>query len=139
MKKLILLGLCLFSFQLFADSSKIDFSNGWIKYLPPVVPMRAGYVEIENPTTQDIEITAIQSDAFEKIELHETINEGGMMKMIQLDTFNIPAKSKVQLRPGGKHMMLINPLIQLDIGNKVDLIVTFSDEKAQNLTLKVKQ
>lgn len=139
MKKIITLILCLLSIQVLADSSKVEFSDGWIKQLPPVVPMRAGYVKIENSSDQDVIITGMQSDAFETVELHETSMKDGMMQMIQLERFTIPANGSTHLKPGGKHIMLINPLSPLAIGDKVDLIVTFSDSKAQKIQLKVKQ
>jgi periplasmic copper chaperone A len=139
MNKILTLILCLFSFQVMADSSKVEFSDGWIKQLPPVVPMRAGYVQISNPSNEEVVITAMQSDAFETVELHETTMKDGMMQMVQQDSIVIPAKGSIHLKPGGKHIMLINPLSPLAIGDKVNLIVTFSDSKAQNIQLEVKQ
>jgi periplasmic copper chaperone A len=139
MKKTITLILCLFSMQIMADSSKVEFSGGWIKQLPPVVPMRAGYVKITNSSDEDATITAMQSDAFETVELHETTMKDGMMQMVQQDSFVIPAKGSTDLKPGGKHIMLINPLNPLTIGDKVDLMVTFSDSKTQKIQLEVKQ
>lgn len=139
MRKFIAVFLCLFSVHLYADSNQLIFTNGWIKQLPPVIPMRAGYVNIENPTDKDVEITAMESDAFERVEMHETLMQDGMMKMVQQDSFKIPAHSSIELKPGGKHIMLITPLNQLNIGDKVELMVTFSDDKAQKIRLEVKQ
>jgi periplasmic copper chaperone A len=139
MKNIFTLILCLFSIQLLADSSKVEFSDGWIKQLPPVVPMRAGYVKITNLSDEDAVITAMQSDAFETVELHETTMQDGVMKMIQKESFTIPANGSSYLKPGGKHIMLINPLRPLAIGDKVDLVVTFSDLKEQKIQFKVKQ
>jgi periplasmic copper chaperone A len=139
MKNLFAIILCLFSVQLLADSSKVEFSNGWIKQLPPVVPMRAGYVKITNSSKQDVSITGMQSDAFETVEMHETTMKDGVMKMVQRESWVIPANGSIELKPGSKHIMLINPIHPLAIGDKVDLIVTFSDLKAQKIQLEVKQ
>jgi periplasmic copper chaperone A len=139
MKKLITLFLCLISMQLMADSSKVEFSDGWIKQLPPVVPMRAGYVKIKNTSNEDVEITGMQSDSFETVEMHETTMKDGMMQMVQRESIIIPANGNTELKPGGKHIMLINPLNPLAIGDKVELIVTFGDSKAQKIQLEVKQ
>jgi periplasmic copper chaperone A len=139
MNKILTLILCLFSFQIMADSSKVEFTGGWIKQLPPVVPMRAGYVKISNPSNEDVVITAMQSDAFETVELHETTTKDGMMQMIQQDNMLIPAKGSINLKPGGKHIMLINPINPLAIGDKVNLTVTFGDSKTQKIQLEVKQ
>ena len=82
---------------------------------------------------------ALQSTAFEKVEIHETIMADGMMKMIELDSLELPAKSLVELKPGGKHMMLITPVQPLNIGDKVELLVTFEDESTQSVMLEVKK
>ncbi len=139
MKILFTLILCLFSMQALADSSRVDFSNGWIKQLPPVVPMRAGYIDIQNDSAQEVIITGMQSDAFEKVELHETKMKDGMMQMVQQENFVIPANASIQLKPGGKHIMFITPLRSLEIGDKVEVVVSFNDNKTQKITLKVKQ
>ncbi len=120
-----------------ADSS-VNFSNGWIKQLPPVVPMRAGYLRIDNPGEIDKTIIAIQSERFERVEMHETMMADGMMKMEEMTSLVIPAKSTLELKPGGKHLMLITPTGPLEIGDNIEIIVTFSDESAQRTQLKIK-
>ena len=139
MKNLFTFLLCLFSMQALADSSRVEFSSGWIKQLPPVVPMRAGYIDIQNDSDQEVVITGMQSDAFENVEMHETTMKDGMMQMVQQENFVIPAKASIQLKPGGKHIMFITPTRSLEIGDKVEVLVSFSDNKTQTITLKVKQ
>ncbi len=139
MKKIILLAYLLISSSAFAENSNVQFIDGWIKQLPPVVPMRAGYMQIKNDSKQPMEITALQSEAFEVVEMHETKMEDGMMKMIELDTIPVSAKSTVELKPGGKHLMLISPIQPLQIGDIVKVIATFSNDSTQSFELEVKK
>lgn len=139
MKKIILLALLLSSSSVWSENGQLQFSNGWIKQLPPVVPLRAGYMKINNTSTQAQEIIAVQSTAFETVELHETRMADGMMKMIELDSLEIPAKSTVEFKPGGKHLMLISPIQPLQIGDIVEVIATFNDETTQSFQLVVKK
>ena len=139
MKNLFLLILLVTSTTLLADSSQITFNHGWIKNLPPVVPVRAGYIQIKNPTDIPLEIVSLQSDLFETVEMHETKMEDGMMKMDELFTIMLPPKTTVELKPGGKHIMLITPKFPLSIGDQVNLNVTFSDRKTQTIQLEVKR
>ncbi|MBC8212315.1 MAG: copper chaperone PCu(A)C [Gammaproteobacteria bacterium] len=137
----ILSTLLLFLLTGSAQSAGIDvsFSAGWIKQLPPIVPMRAGYLQINNPSALAVSIVALHSDAFEKVEMHETMMADDMMKMIELDSILLPAKSQLELRPGGKHLMLINPLQTLNIGDSVPLQITFSDLTTQTTQLLIKK
>lgn len=139
MKKLLLLTLFIISTSIHADSSKITFSDGWIKQLPPVVPVRAGYIKIDNPSDVEVEITSLHSDVFEAVEMHETTMEAGMMKMAELFSVKLPAKSKVELKPGAKHIMFITPKFPLAIGDSVKMTVTFSDQKTQVVNFEVKK
>jgi copper(I)-binding protein len=139
MKKILFLTFLFLSCSVFADSSQVTFSGGWIKQLPPVVPMRAGYLTIENNGDSNAEITAIQSESFERVEMHETMMVDGMMKMVEQESIVVPAHGKTELKPGGKHLMLITPLTDLQIGDTVNLTVSFSDEQSQQVQLVVKQ
>ncbi len=139
MKKIILLAILLISNSVFAENINVQFIDGWIKQLPPVVPMRAGYMQIKNDSRESMEIISLQSDAFETVEMHETKMEGGMMKMIELETIPLPAQSSVELKPGGKHLMLISPIQPLQIGDIVKVIATFSNNSTQSIELEVKK
>lgn len=139
MKNVLVISLLLLSGLACSDTQKVQIVDGWIKQLPPVIPMRAGYLQINNLSTQTQEIIAVQSDAFESVELHETIISDGMMKMIEMESINLPAKSTVEFKPGGKHLMLIAPKQSLQIGDEVELIITFSDDTTQRIELEVRK
>lgn len=139
MNKILLLSLLIFSGSVFSANNQVQFIDGWIKQLPPVVPMRAGYLQIKNQSDQAREIVAMQSSAFEKVEMHESKMEDGMMKMIELKSIKIPARDKIELKPGSKHLMLISPVETLQIGDEVEVIATFEDDSSQSFLLKVKK
>lgn len=139
MKNSLLIALLLVSGITFADSARVSFHQGWIKNLPPVVPVRAGYIQIKNPGDVPVEIISLESDLFESVEIHETVMENGMMKMDALDKIVLPPKTTVVLKPGEKHIMLITQKFPLAIGDTVNVTVTFNDQKTQIIQLEVKQ
>jgi copper(I)-binding protein len=47
-----------------------------------------------------------KSDAFERIELHTHEINGGMMRMVAVTDFAVPAKGMLHLQPGGRHLMM---------------------------------
>jgi copper(I)-binding protein len=139
MKKLLLLSLLLAFSIAQAQTTGVQFSDGWIKQLPPVIPMRAGYVAIKNTGATPKTIISMNSDAFDKVEIHETIMADGVMKMIELENLVIPPGGQVDLKPGGKHMMLIAPKKTMQIGDKIELQVNFDDGSQQRIMLEVKK
>ncbi|MAI50318.1 MAG: hypothetical protein CML78_00505 [Rhodobiaceae bacterium] len=47
-----------------------------------------------------------KSDAFERIELHTHEMNGGMMRMVAVTDFAVPANGMLHLKPGGHHLMM---------------------------------
>ena len=103
-------------------------------------PMAAGngaaFLVVLNGLDEDVQFVSADSPASEVVELHETVNDDGVMRMIpQEDGFTIPAGGSVELKPGGKHVMLINLVEQLTPGNEIELTLNF--DKSNSIVLSV--
>ncbi len=56
------------------------------------------------------------------VELHETINDGGVMKMRPVPSgFEVPATGALELKPGGKHVMLIGLTKPMVGGEEIEI------------------
>lgn len=80
----------------------------------PGMIMSAGYMTLRNNTDEPITITGVTSPQFGSIEIHETRIEDQVSRMVALGELTIPAGSAVTLEPGGKHLMLMQPVEELD-------------------------
>lgn len=127
MLKFIMSSLLLASFALSAD---IDIENVYVKATPQNAKASAAFMKITNNTDKEISLISGKSDVSKFTEIHEHIKEDGMMKMIRVKELKIPAKSSVELKPGGYHVMLIDLLKPLNTKEKVDLTLNFSDSKS---------
>lgn len=68
-------------------------------------------------------------------ELHETIDDNGVLKMrLAPNGFEVPAKGKLELKPGGKHAMFTGLTSAVAVGSEIELTLVF--EKAGELTIK---
>jgi periplasmic copper chaperone A len=75
------------------------------------------------------------SPAAKMVEIHETIDDNGVMKMRAVaGGFEIPAGGKLELKPGGKHVMLMGLTTPLMEGGEVEVTLTF--ENAGPVTVK---
>jgi len=116
---------------------QLIFDNAWIREALPGAKINAGYMSIVNFSKDSVNIVNASSDAFESVEIHEMSMAGGMMKMNQLEKLIIPAKDKVVLKPGGMHLMLINPYNSVLVGEDIQITLTFESGKSQMITLPV--
>jgi copper(I)-binding protein len=97
-------------------------------------PTSAVYMTITTAGAPD-RLIAAASTAAQAVELHTSLNEGGIMKMRRLDAIEIAADSPAELAPGAQHIMLIGLDAPLEAGTTVPVTLTF--EKAGEVTLDV--
>jgi periplasmic copper chaperone A len=80
-------------------------------------------------------LVAARTSVADSVELHETINDNGVMKMRPVTGgYEVPANGKLELKPGGNHMMFVGLKSALTQGNEVEITLTF--EKAGEVTVK---
>ncbi|MCS7235629.1 MAG: copper chaperone PCu(A)C [Armatimonadota bacterium] len=117
-----------------AGQAPVEAKNAWAR-----PGTRGGnsavYMEIHNAQAQPDRLVAAGTDVAEAVELHETRMEGGMHRMHKVEAIEIPANGRVELRPGGLHVMLIRLNTALRVGDRFPLILRF--ERAGRLTVEV--
>lgn len=143
----IILGLCLNSITFAAEESAqpkpaaavIAVHEPWVREAPPTADMLAAYMHLKNDTDQEVVLIGASSSEFGKVEIHNSIVENGVAKMIPQAQLVIAPKQDVILSPGGLHLMLINPKQPLKSGDKVNLTLNFKDGATQAVQAEVKR
>ncbi|CAM3771361.1 copper chaperone PCu(A)C [Vibrio aquimaris] len=116
----------------------IMFSHTYARATPPNAATSAVFSEIMNHSDKDRVIVSATTEAAGKVELHDVINEGDIMKMRQVDKLTIPANSMIELKPGSLHIMLFNLKKPLVEGENIDVTLTFAngDKKVVSAPIK---
>lgn len=99
-------------------------SGAWVREPVPGRPVTAAFVVLENTGATDIQVVSAASDVAGTVELHEMVRSGDMMKMAPVKGIVVPAKGKVELKPGGLHMMLFELKKPLKEGDTINLTLT---------------
>src|SRR5258707_7512418 len=81
----------------------------------------AVYLTIVNPGSVSDDVIAASSDAAETGELHESYEESGMTMMRPIIKLHVPAGEKLEMKPGGYHIMLINLKRELKAGQVISV------------------
>ena len=116
----------------------IEIEGAYARASIPNVPNSAAFFVIKNNSDKDIAITSANSDIAEKNELHTHIKENKMMKMMKIEKFVVPAKSSLELKSGGDHVMLIGLKKELKAGDEISLELSFSDGDKKSIKVPVK-
>jgi periplasmic copper chaperone A len=107
---------------------------------PPPLYVDGGYVRLNaNPKApsaayftihgggQPVTLRGVTTEEAVRLEIHESMTEGGMASMKPVGALDIPAGETVKMEPGGRHIMLwsINPAAIAD--GKISFTFIFSN------------
>lgn len=87
--------------------AEVKVIEPWIPEAPPSAHAMAAFMVLENDEDHPVKVIAAHAPGFDTIELHKSVEENGMHKMLKQDALVIPAMGSLELRPGGYHVMLI--------------------------------
>lgn len=134
MKRLIL--ACLLYPVIAVAEIRID--DPWIQNLPPTVPVRAGYMTLTNSGTQNVKIIALHGDGFTQIEIHRSTMQDGMMQMEEIPDLEIGAGERLELAPGGLHLMMY-PVEPTRPGESHKIRIEFDDGSTRTIDMTVRK
>ena len=106
----------------------------WARATPGGAKVGGAYLELKAAPGPGDRLVSVSSPAAGTVEIHEHINEGGVMKMRRVDGSAVPGGASVMLKPGGYHLMLMDLKQPLKQGDKLRLTLTF--EKAGTLAVE---
>lgn len=113
--------------------------NAWIPEMPPVSRVHAGFASFHNAGDKAIEITAISSPDYARIEMHLSKEVGGMARMIPQKSLIVQANKMLTLKNGSYHLMMFKPKRKLKSGDTVQLTLQLSNGTKQIMTATVQK
>lgn len=97
----------------------------------------AAYLEILNTSSKPDRLTGVESTASASAHIHESVMEGGVMKMRALGTLDIPAGGSVIFKPRGLHIMLMNLKAPLRQGEILTLTLSFQNAGSIRIPFRI--
>jgi copper(I)-binding protein len=112
----------------------LKIENPQARSTVPAQKMSGGFMKIENDGTAADKLISASSSVSKSMELHTMSMDNNVMRMREVKSIDLPAKSKVELRPGGLHLMFIDLNQQLKAGEIIPVKLRF--EKAGEVEVK---
>jgi periplasmic copper chaperone A len=110
-----------------AQTTALSAHDAWAREPMGGRNMTGVFVVVENAGATPRAIVSASTDAAEKVELHEMKTDGGMMRMSPVKQIDVPARGKVELKPGSFHVMLFGIKGKPAAGDTMQLTLTFDD------------
>jgi len=123
------------------DMKMPETSNGVIvsqaRVLPPFPgkDTAAAYFDLTNEG-KDNRLVSVSSPISDAVEIHNHIEEGGIMKMRRVDGVALDAGGTVEFKPGSYHIMMFKADLP-DTQDEVPLTLTYSDGKIVTIVAPV--
>ena len=145
-----------------AAAEEIQISDVWARKSPMATTAGAAYMKITSPVDDALVGASVSSDIAGTVEIHETVmaDEGdmgddmstettmaddmgddmgdGAMTMQPVDSIELPAGEEVALEPGGYHIMLLDLVAPLEVGDTFDIVLTFENAGEVTVTAEVR-
>lgn len=117
----------------------LAIEGAWSRATAAGAKVGAAYLTIRNTGGAADTLVAVESPVAARGEIHDMTMSEGVMRMRRLpDGLEIPAGGAVELKPGGKHLMLIDLKAPLAAGGRVPLKLTFKSGAQGEIALPVR-
>ncbi|MGX9416454.1 copper chaperone PCu(A)C [Vibrio sp. WJH972] len=125
----------------FAQATYADIvaEGAYARETAPSATTSAIFVTLSNPDSENIELVSATASKAGKVELHDMIKEGDVMKMRQVEKITVPAKGKTELKPGGYHVMLFDLAGPLKEGENISVKLNFSNQQSISFDAPIKK
>lgn len=116
--------LILISLLSFSTSGNLEVKDGWVR--PAAKGMNtAFYFKVENNSDKADTLLSVKSTIAKTVQMHETFKKDGMMGMRHIDAIPVNAKSTLEFKPGGYHVMVMNLNKDLMSGSSAEFTLHF--------------
>jgi periplasmic copper chaperone A len=115
----------------------VSVMNARIRLLPGDLPL-AGYFDLVNRGNQPLTLTGASSPAFGMVHLHRSMEENGRSTMTAVEGIEIKPGATLHVAPGGYHLMLMQRVRPLRVGDNVSITLKFSAGESLPVVFVVK-
>lgn len=121
-----------------ASAAGAMVDNPWIREAPPMAPALGAFMVLHNHTAEPLVLVGADSAVAAEVQLHRTVMEGGMARMVHQPSIEIPAHGSLEFKPGDYHLMLMQPKRALKAGEKVEITLKFKNGSTLPATFEVR-
>ena len=120
-----------------AAASNVVVRDAWVRESTATRTVSSGYLTIDNRAALDLTLVGVAVEGAGRAELH-TVSQDGDAVMRRVESFTIPARSAVDLAPGGTHLMLFDVNPPLVAGDAAMMTLTFDNNLRETVRAVVR-
>ncbi len=129
--------LCLTSYNLVAAEENITVSDAWARTTHGRTMSGAAFLTLHNNGNQTVALTGVSGAVANHVELHQSYEKEGVMRMDHVENLPVPAGETVTLAPGGYHIMMMQLQAPLVEGKSFPLTLHFDKAPSQEVIVQI--
>jgi periplasmic copper chaperone A len=114
----------------------VTATDAWVRGTVPAQNTTGAFVVLES--SEEARLVGVATPAAKNAEIHASEQVDGVMHMHALDALALPAGRRVELKPGGHHIMLLGLTRALAAGDEVPLTLTIEDRQGRRSRVEVR-
>ena len=114
----------------------VTVSDAWVRGTVPAQESTGAFLTLQS--SDDATLVSVSSSAAQSAELHATMQMNGIMQMHEVEGVPLPRGQRVELKPGGLHVMLMGLHGALKAGDSVPLTLTIRDAQGRSTRVEVR-
>jgi len=129
-------GIAILAAGLGAANAAVTATDAWVRGTVPAQKSTGAFVVLQS--SEEARLVGVTTPAAASAEIHASENNAGVMHMHALDALPLPAGRRVELKPGGYHIMLLGLTRALAAGDRVPLTLTVEDRHGRRSRVEVR-
>lgn len=129
------ISLALLPVAAFAQTSTVTVTHPWARASAGAATTGAAYLTLAD--TAPDHLVSVSTPLAKMAELHETIDDKGIMRMRPVPHLALEPGKPVTLSPGGYHVMLMGLAAPLKAGDQFPMTLTFEHAPPVTVTVEV--
>ena len=114
----------------------VTATDAWVRGTVPAQKTTGAFVTLQS--SEDAKLVGVSTPAAKSAEIHESQQSQGLMRMHAVDEVPLPAGKRVELKPGGFHLMLVDLQRPLGAGDQVQLRLTIEAKDGKRTQIDVR-
>jgi copper(I)-binding protein len=117
--------------------AQVEIENPWSRATAPGAKIAAGYMVLRNAAPAPDRLISAESPLAARIETHMTVRDGDVLRMREVQGYEVPANGSFELKPGGAHLMIVDIKRPFREGDRIPVTLRFERAGKKQVELQV--
>ncbi|HUL95903.1 MAG TPA: copper chaperone PCu(A)C [Usitatibacter sp.] len=120
----------------FAANAAVTATDAWVRGTVPAQKTTGAFVTLQS--SEEAKLVGVSTPLAKSAEIHESSESQGVVHMHAIEAIRLPAGQRVELKPGGFHVMLVDLSRPLGEGDQVPLTFTIEDAHGKRTQIELR-